>query len=150
MQGSISFLVQVTEQDLEPYLAKVNDRALQHSLRYGVGFLYETMPAVEKEVVNRLFASGAIQVIVPPQKQRSSSSQLPRKSAKELQRLRFLASLNAKDMQCSSKILSTTAAPDDATAVQRTGFVGGHGYGWHVLGNDPLGFPGGCHGYTIL
>lgn len=27
-----------------------------------MGFLYETMSAVEKDVVNRLFASGAIQV----------------------------------------------------------------------------------------
>lgn len=47
---------------MEPYLAQVKDKALKHALQYGVGFLYETMPAVEKEVVNRLFASGAIQV----------------------------------------------------------------------------------------
>ena len=58
----MSNFLQVTEEDLEPYLAQVKDKALKHALQYGVGFLYETMPAVEKEVVNRLFASGAIQV----------------------------------------------------------------------------------------
>ena len=53
---------QVTESDLEPYLAQVKDNALRHSLEYGMGFLHETMPAAEKEVVNRLFSTGAIQV----------------------------------------------------------------------------------------
>ena len=62
-QPSSYLILQVTEEDLEPYLAQVRDKALKHALQYGVGFLYETMPAVEKEVVNRLFASGAIQVI---------------------------------------------------------------------------------------
>ena len=41
----------------------MKDNALKHALQYGMGFLHETMPAVEKEVVNRLFSSGAIQVL---------------------------------------------------------------------------------------
>lgn len=55
-------MLQVNEADLEPYLRDVKDKALAHALKYGMGFLHETMPAKEKEVVNRLFSSGAIQV----------------------------------------------------------------------------------------
>lgn len=61
------------EADLEPYLAQVKDKALKHALQYGMGFLHETMPAIEKEVVNRLFASGAIQVLGIPSCTETSS-----------------------------------------------------------------------------
>lgn len=58
-------LVQLETADLEPYLANVHDKALLHSLQYGVGFLHETMSAAEQEIVNRLFNNGAIQVRHP-------------------------------------------------------------------------------------
>lgn len=63
--------VQLEASDLEPYLTNVHDKALKHSLQYGVGFLHETMSAGEQEIVNRLFNNGAIQVrspgkLVPP------------------------------------------------------------------------------------
>lgn len=54
--------MQVSEADIEPYLSRVKTEALQHALRYGVGFLHETMSTVEKEVVTTLFGAGAIQV----------------------------------------------------------------------------------------
>ena len=43
--------VQLSEEDLKPYLDKVGDRALKHALEYGVAFLHETQPAAEQEVV---------------------------------------------------------------------------------------------------
>ena len=56
------WLLQLEVADLEPYLANVSDKALKHSLQYGVGFLHETMSSAEQEIVNRLFNNGAIQV----------------------------------------------------------------------------------------
>lgn len=54
----------VGEQELEPYLTKLKESALKHSLRYGVGFLHEAMSPAEQNVVNVLFNTGAIQVLV--------------------------------------------------------------------------------------
>lgn len=53
---------QVEASDLEQYLVHVRDPALKHTLEYGVGFLHETMSPAEKEAVDLLFGSGAIQV----------------------------------------------------------------------------------------
>jgi hypothetical protein len=50
------------EADLEPFLARVKDATLRHSLSYGVGYLHESMGAAEQAVVSTLFSSGAIQV----------------------------------------------------------------------------------------
>lgn len=58
--------MQLEAADLEPYLANVHDKALKHSLQYGVGFLHETMSPAEQEIVNRLFNNGAIQVSAVP------------------------------------------------------------------------------------
>jgi len=44
----------------------VRDGALRHALEYGVAFLHETQAPAEQEVVNTLFASGAIQARAPP------------------------------------------------------------------------------------
>lgn len=52
----------VGESDMEPYVTRMKDRALQHALRYGVGYIHETMPEAERAVVELLFSSGAIQV----------------------------------------------------------------------------------------
>lgn len=50
------------ETDLEPYIARVKDAALAHALSFGVGYIHETMPHIERQVVEFLFESGAIQV----------------------------------------------------------------------------------------
>lgn len=52
-------------QDVEPFLSRVRDPALRHSLAYGVGLLTETQQPAEQAVVNLLFESGAIQVRGP-------------------------------------------------------------------------------------
>jgi hypothetical protein len=50
------------EADLAPYISRVKDAALAHALSFGVGYVHETMPAIERSVVEFLFDSGAIQV----------------------------------------------------------------------------------------
>lgn len=50
------------EKDLEPYVAQVKDAALAHALNFGVGYIHETQPARERQVVEYLFDAGAIQV----------------------------------------------------------------------------------------
>eukprot|EP00878_Enallax_costatus_P043080 GHUV01050738.1.p1 GENE.GHUV01050738.1~~GHUV01050738.1.p1 ORF type:complete len:117 (-),score=12.35 GHUV01050738.1:110-460(-) len=50
------------EADLEPYISRIKDAALAHALSFGVGYVHETMPALERQVVEFLFDSGAIQV----------------------------------------------------------------------------------------
>jgi pre-mRNA-splicing helicase BRR2 len=50
------------EADLAPYVSRVKDAALAHALSFGVGYIHETQPAVERQVVEVLFKSGAIQV----------------------------------------------------------------------------------------
>ncbi|WIA19957.1 hypothetical protein OEZ85_005838 [Tetradesmus obliquus] len=52
------------EADLAPYISRVKDAALAHALSFGVGYVHETMPAIERQVVEFLFDSGAIQVLV--------------------------------------------------------------------------------------
>eukprot|EP00878_Enallax_costatus_P009764 GHUV01010197.1.p1 GENE.GHUV01010197.1~~GHUV01010197.1.p1 ORF type:complete len:1043 (+),score=291.77 GHUV01010197.1:469-3129(+) len=52
------------EADLEPYISRIKDAALAHALSFGVGYVHETMPALERQVVEFLFDSGAIQVLV--------------------------------------------------------------------------------------
>ncbi|KAF8063039.1 BRR2A [Scenedesmus sp. PABB004] len=53
-----------SEADLEPYVARVKDAALAHALSYGVGYVHDTQPPLERQVVEFLFDSGAIQVLV--------------------------------------------------------------------------------------
>lgn len=52
------------EADLAPYLAKIRDPALKHSLAYGVAYMHEAMPERERAVVGALFESGAIRCVV--------------------------------------------------------------------------------------
>lgn len=50
------------EKDMAPYIARVKDAALQHALSFGVGYIHEAQPAIERQVVEYLFDAGAIQV----------------------------------------------------------------------------------------
>lgn len=47
---------------MAPYIARVKDAALQHALSFGVGYIHEAQPAIERQVVEYLFDAGAIQV----------------------------------------------------------------------------------------
>ncbi|NXT36210.1 U520 helicase, partial [Pelecanoides urinatrix] len=52
------------EKDLVPYLDKLNDNTLKETLVNGVGYLHEGLTAMERRVVEQLFSSGAVQVMV--------------------------------------------------------------------------------------
>jgi pre-mRNA-splicing helicase BRR2 len=53
-----------SEADLAPYVARVGDAALSHALSYGVAYLHEATPPLERQLVEFLFESGAIQVLL--------------------------------------------------------------------------------------
>ncbi|XP_055517961.1 U5 small nuclear ribonucleoprotein 200 kDa helicase [Leucoraja erinacea] len=53
-----------TEKDLIPYLDKLNDNTLKETLANGVGYLHEGLNPTERRVVEQLFRSGAVQVVV--------------------------------------------------------------------------------------
>jgi len=63
-EGEPARFLQVEEADLEPYLERVGDKALKHSLQHGVAFIHEAMTQAEQDVISLLFSSGAIQVMV--------------------------------------------------------------------------------------
>ncbi|NXW83206.1 U520 helicase, partial [Alopecoenas beccarii] len=52
------------EKDLVPYLDKLNDNTLKETLVNGVGYLHEGLTPMERRVVEQLFSSGAVQVMV--------------------------------------------------------------------------------------
>ncbi|KAM8973353.1 U5 small nuclear ribonucleoprotein 200 kDa helicase [Pelodytes ibericus] len=53
-----------TEKDLAPYLDKLSDGTLKETLLNGVGYLHEGLSSLEKRIVEQLFNTGAVQVIV--------------------------------------------------------------------------------------
>ncbi|KZS98066.1 Sec63-domain-containing protein [Sistotremastrum niveocremeum HHB9708] len=50
--------------DLQPHLDHVTDKALADSLKHGVGIYHEALNRQDKKIVERLFQSGAIQVLI--------------------------------------------------------------------------------------
>ncbi|KAE8618809.1 hypothetical protein XENTR_v10009514 [Xenopus tropicalis] len=53
-----------TEKDLAPYLEKLSDETLKETLLNGVGYLHEGLSSLERRIVEQLFNTGAVQVIV--------------------------------------------------------------------------------------
>ncbi|XP_030593292.1 U5 small nuclear ribonucleoprotein 200 kDa helicase [Archocentrus centrarchus] len=53
-----------SEKDLAPFLEKINDSTLKETLANGVGYLHEGLSATERKIVEQLFNSGAVQVVV--------------------------------------------------------------------------------------
>ncbi|KIY53142.1 putative RNA helicase [Fistulina hepatica ATCC 64428] len=51
-------------EDLQPHLDHISDKALVETLRHGVGYYHEALSKQDKRIVQRLFESGAIQVLV--------------------------------------------------------------------------------------
>jgi len=54
----------VSDEAMKPHLAAARERSLKQTLEYGVGFLHEGFSASERQVIERLFEAGAIQVLV--------------------------------------------------------------------------------------
>lgn len=54
----------VEQADLEPHLAHLSDQGLVETLKRGIGYYHEALSKQDKRIVQRLFESGAIQVLV--------------------------------------------------------------------------------------
>lgn len=59
-----SRFLHVTEDDLTPFLEKLKDPTLKETLANGVGYLHEGLNETERKIVEQLFSSGAVQVMV--------------------------------------------------------------------------------------
>uniref|UniRef100_A0A3P9NV17 U5 small nuclear ribonucleoprotein 200 kDa helicase n=1 Tax=Poecilia reticulata TaxID=8081 RepID=A0A3P9NV17_POERE len=53
-----------SEKELAPFLEKINDPTLKETLANGVGYLHEGLTVTERRIVEQLFNSGAVQVVV--------------------------------------------------------------------------------------
>ncbi len=53
-----------TEEDLKPFLNRISDSTLKETLSNGVAYLHEGLNQIDRRIVEQLFDSGAIQVIV--------------------------------------------------------------------------------------
>lgn len=54
----------IDEADLQPHLDHVSDKGLVECLKHGIGYYHEALNKQDKVIVERLFESGAIQVLV--------------------------------------------------------------------------------------
>ncbi|KIK97275.1 hypothetical protein PAXRUDRAFT_825079 [Paxillus rubicundulus Ve08.2h10] len=54
----------IEEADLQPHLDHLNDKGLVECLKHGIGYYHEALDKQDKRIVERLFQSGAIQVLV--------------------------------------------------------------------------------------
>jgi pre-mRNA-splicing helicase BRR2 len=50
--------------DIQPHLDHISDRSLVETLKHGIGFYHEALSKQDKRIVERLFQSGAIQVLI--------------------------------------------------------------------------------------
>ena len=50
--------------DLQPHLDHVSDQGLVETLKHGIGYYHEALDKQDKRIVERLFQSGAIQVLI--------------------------------------------------------------------------------------
>ncbi|KAF5318824.1 hypothetical protein D9619_010989 [Psilocybe cf. subviscida] len=51
-------------EDLQPHLDHITDKGLVETLKHGIGYFHEALTKQDKRIVQRLFESGAIQVLV--------------------------------------------------------------------------------------
>ncbi|KAF8555606.1 Sec63-domain-containing protein [Imleria badia] len=54
----------IEEADLQPHLDHISDQGLVECLKHGIGYYHEALTKQDKVIVERLFESGAIQVLV--------------------------------------------------------------------------------------
>ncbi|KAG1769906.1 glycosyl hydrolase family 3 N terminal domain-containing protein [Suillus placidus] len=54
----------IEEANLQPHFDHINDKGLVESLKHGIGYYHEALDKQDKRIVERLFQSGAIQVLV--------------------------------------------------------------------------------------
>ncbi|KAJ3264529.1 DEIH-box ATPase [Chytriomyces hyalinus] len=54
----------VSEEELAPFLENVEDKQLAEALQYGVAYFHEALSKSDKKLVEQLYQSGAVQVVV--------------------------------------------------------------------------------------
>ncbi|KIP11835.1 hypothetical protein PHLGIDRAFT_124513 [Phlebiopsis gigantea 11061_1 CR5-6] len=54
----------IEEGDLQPHLDHITDKGLIETLKHGIGYYHEALDKQDKRIVERLFQSGAIQVLI--------------------------------------------------------------------------------------
>ena len=54
--------LQPTDHELEQHLALIKDSSLRHTLQFGIGLHHAGLPDSDREVVERLYVEGKIQV----------------------------------------------------------------------------------------
>lgn len=54
----------IDEADLQSHLDHISDQGLVECLKHGIGYYHEALDRQDKRIVERLFQSGAIQVLV--------------------------------------------------------------------------------------
>ncbi|KAH9830081.1 Sec63-domain-containing protein [Rhodofomes roseus] len=54
----------IEEADLQPHLDHISDPGLVETLKHGIGYYHEALSKQDKKIVERLFQSGAIQVLI--------------------------------------------------------------------------------------
>ena len=62
--------------DIQPHLDHISDKGLVETLKHGIGFYHEALSKQDKRIVERLFQSGAIQVLVASKVRRFSLSRV--------------------------------------------------------------------------
>ncbi|XP_054766386.2 U5 small nuclear ribonucleoprotein 200 kDa helicase-like [Lytechinus pictus] len=62
--GSESRFLHVDKDDLAAHLSKVSDETLREMLSNGIAYLHEGLSEIEQKVVEQLYMSGAVQVVV--------------------------------------------------------------------------------------
>jgi pre-mRNA-splicing helicase BRR2 len=63
-EGRKKRFLHIPEEDLAPFLERIESRALRDSLAEGVAYYHEAMSDDERRIVDRLFDAGAIQILV--------------------------------------------------------------------------------------
>lgn len=54
--------IQPADHELEQHLALIKDASLRHTLQFGIGLHHAGLPDSDREVVERLYVEGKIQV----------------------------------------------------------------------------------------
>lgn len=62
--GKEDRFININLQDLQPHLDHVSDQGLVKTLKHDIGYYHEALNQQDKRIVERLFESGAIQLLV--------------------------------------------------------------------------------------
>lgn len=54
----------IEEEGLQPHLDHVSNQGLVDTLKHGIGYYHEALNKQDKKIVERLFQSGAIQILI--------------------------------------------------------------------------------------